>query len=40
VAIAQVTLSGGWTVKVQVGVQIVRPIVDWVTCGFSAPGVQ
>ena len=32
--------TGGRTVEVQPERQIVRPIVAWVTCGFSEPGVQ
>jgi hypothetical protein len=35
-----VMLSGGRTVEVQLGLQIVRAMVAWVTRGFSAPGVQ
>jgi hypothetical protein len=37
---ASLTLSGGRTVDVQPDVQMVRPIVAWVTAGLSAPGVQ
>ena len=32
--------SGGRTVEVQPERQIVELIVDWVTAGFTAPGVQ
>jgi hypothetical protein len=35
-----VMLSGGRTVDVHPLRQIVRPIVAWVTRGFSAPGVH
>jgi hypothetical protein len=35
-----VILSGGRTVEVHPDLQIVRPTVACVTCGFNAPGVQ
>jgi hypothetical protein len=37
---ASVTDSGGRTLFVQPGTQIVWSIVDGLTAGFSAPGVQ
>jgi hypothetical protein len=35
-----VTLTGGRTVEVHPRLQIVDPIVAWVTWGFNDPGVQ
>jgi len=32
--------TGGRTVEVQPGLQIVEPMLAWVTAGFNAPGVQ